>query len=170
MLFYQKLREKFLKLSEFEFYWLVMFRKLGYTSSIQLYEQTGELKWLEKALEVIETFRMCINRLKSNDNRDDFREEKIAESYQYDMEIYQMYLENSRNEEVVKRIVNTGKIWINCISKYDASIRMEAIRIFQTFDEILEGRSLDVKALIQEVQRDQGENIFWIVKEMIENY
>lgn len=170
MVFYQNRRKQFLKLSEFEFYWLAMLHKLGYTSSIQLYDQTGEMKWLEKALEATETFRTCINRPKLNENRDDFREEKIAESYQYDMEIYQMYLENSRSEQVIERIVNTGKLWINCIPKYDVSVRMEAIRIFQTFDEILEGRSLDIKELLQMLQMNRGENIFWIVKEAIEKY
>lgn len=171
--FYEMLLQKMEQAEVWRYYTMNWILELAYESTTRLYDLTRDSKWLEKMLEAVETYRMQIRHPKFDENREDFRKEKVAESYEYDMEIYRCYLEETQDASVVERIVESGKTWISCIPEYYKDLVTKAIGVFKEMDEVLEGRSLEMKALIQMMQmrrEDNSNEIFWFIKDAMGKY
>lgn len=166
VLFYEMLLGKMDAAESLRYYTVAYMEEFAFEVFNNLYNRTKDTKWLEKALEAIETYRRHMDDPKLEDKRSDFRKEKIAESYEEDMKIYGRYLDDDM-EEVVDRIVEAGRTWISAIPGYYKELVTKAIGFFKFLDEFLEGRYLEVKVLIQALQmRREGDSneIFWFIK------
>lgn len=171
--FYEMLVQKMYQAEKWRYYTISWLIELAYETTTRLYDLTEEPKWLEKMLEATETYRMQIQHPKFDENRQDFRNEKVAESYEYDMEIYHLALERAQDDETIVRMVEAGRTWVACVPEYYKHLVTKAIGVFKEFDELLEGRSLELKALIQTLQMTSEGNsneIFWFIKDAMGKY
>ncbi len=91
----------------------------------------------------------------------------------YDLTADSKWLEKTQDASVIERIVEAGRTWVSCIPEYYKNLVTKAIGVFKEIDEFLEGRSLEVKSLIQMMQmRREGNSneIFWFIKDAMGKY
>lgn len=167
VVFYHKLFVKANDAQQLRYYTISMLSEVAYETMLRLYDLTEDTKWLDETLKVMENYRIQINSPKLNDRRKDFKNEKIVESYLYDMDVYWLYLQHCAEEKVIECIVHAAKSWIKHIPDDYKKMEIAAIGVLRKFDEFLEGRSLDIKALYRALQMKQegdSNEIFWFIK------
>ena len=169
--FYKKILENVKMQKAIDSLYVEVLRELPYEIFTELYDQTKDKNWLEHLQEALGDYRECLGYV--NNERSDFAPSKIAESYLYDMDIYWIYLSHHRNENIIKALVETGRRWLKHIPTYYKELMKKTVGVMKEFDELLEGKSLELKILIQqfEVKSDEGSNeVSWYLNEIYEKY
>ncbi len=171
--FYQMLLQKMHSASSWRYYTVAYLIELAIETTQRLYNLTKDAMWLSKTLEALDTYRMQIADPKFDDDRNDFKTDKIAQSYLYDMDVYQIYLDNNMESEILEQLVSTGKVWLSYIFEHSKHYLTSFVGIFKQIDEHLEGKSLEIKSLISMAlmhQKGDSNEIFWIMKKIFEKY
>lgn len=148
-----------------------LFMELPYELYMELYEKTNDKKWLDKLLDAQNEARECL--LLVTDESKEFGTTKIAESYKWDMDVYQILLSKTHDEQLEKDFIMVGRKWLEQIPGYYKEFLKNAINALKMLDEMLEGKCVELKILIQEfmAKEDGNENdISWYLTEIYEEY
>lgn len=169
--YYKRLLEKVRTQKAIDSLYAALLEELPYETFTELYDQTEDTKWLEELYKALEDYREYLGYV--TNERSSYATEKIAESYMYDMDIYWIQLSHHQKEDTIKALVETGRRWMQQIPSYYEELRKKAAVALKEFDELLEGKSLELKILIQQFElgnRGNSNEISWHLNEIYEKY
>ena len=169
--YYKRLLEKVRTQKAIDSLYAALLEELPYETFTELYDQTEDTKWFEELYKALEDYREYLGYV--TNERSSYATEKIAESYMYDMDIYWIQLSHHQKEDTIKALVETGRRWMQQIPSYYEELRKKAAAALKEFDELLEGKSLELKILIQQFElgnRGNSNEISWYLNEIYEKY
>lgn len=137
---------------------------------IKLYQITGEEEWLEKALNAISRYRELLRKAGVMGKAEHTVKDKIAISFAYDLDVYEIYLKNKKMEELLVRLEVLGREILANIPEGFGAMAEPFIEFFAEIDDQIIGKSLEIKDILEQLVKMRSENtdVFWGINKLKE--